>query len=180
MTARLSDPHSGETPNTYPYPRFSFYRPHDRRSAFKNEEINPVTGEVTIPVSRTKQEFKDQCDINNIIKSFKLTGQISHINAQAAQGRFEDMPDENDFQTSMNVIRSATESFAALPAKIRDRFQNNPQQFLAFCSDPENKDEAIKLGIVKKPVPAPAAPPPPPPPKGPDNLASPPAPEPPK
>lgn len=180
MSTRLADPHSGETPNTYAYPRFSFYRPHDRRSAYTGEETNPVTGEVTHPPSLTKQEFKDQCDINNIIKAFKLTGQINHISAAAAQGRFEDMPDENDFQTSMNVIRSATEAFAALPAKIRDRFQNNPSEFLAFVSDPENKDEAIKLGIVKKPVPEPAAPPPPPPPKAPDNLAPPPAPEPPK
>lgn len=180
MSARLADPHVGDTPTTFPYARFSFYRPHDRRTAYTGEETNPVTGEVTKPPSLTKQEFKDQCDINNIIKSFKLTGQINHISAAAAKGRFEDMPDEIDFQTSMNVIRSATEAFAALPAKIRDRFHNEPQEFLAFVSDPENKDEAIKLGIVKKPEPKPepSASPPPPPPRPPVTVAANPAPEP--
>lgn len=150
-----------------PYAKWSFYRPHPRFTA-TGEITNHATGEITSPPSRTKQDFKDQCDINNIIKSFKLTGQITHLNQQAAMGRFENLPDEIDFQTSMNTIRTAGLAFEALPAKLRDRFGNDPAAFLSFVADPENKDEATRLGIFNKPAePATAAggaPPPPPPP----------------
>ena len=47
----------------------------------------------------------------------------------------------------------ADEMFAELPAKIRGRFENNPQQFLDFCEDPDNEAEAIELGIANKPAP---------------------------
>lgn len=174
----------GETleARTYtPYSQWSFYRPHDRaRTAYTGRRIDRFTGEVLPPLpSRTKQEFKDQCDINNIIKAFKITGQITHISAQAAKGAYMDLPDEVDFQTSLNVIRQAEESFATLPAAIRDRFGNDPAAFLAFMSDPKNREEADRLGLLKKPEPGPAGPPnsPPPPPP---PAAPPPAPEPPK
>lgn len=146
---------------------FSFYRPH-KRVTFNNELVNHVTGEVTFPVTRTKQEFKDQCDINNILKQFKLTGQIQHINKQASMGRFEDLPDEVDFQTSLNTIRDAERAFEALPSKVRERFGNEATKFLAFLADPENRDEAQRLGLLKKPEADPVSPPPPPtPPKDP-------------
>jgi len=151
LTTLATDPHNGVTPSTFPYARFSFYRPHSRAlTAYTGTLVNPLTGEVTSPPSRTKQEFKDQCDINNIIKSFKLTGQIQHINAKAQQGRFEDLPDELDFQQSQNTIRQASLAFESLPARLRDRFGNDPTAFLAFLADPANKDEATRLGLIKK------------------------------
>lgn len=146
-----------------------------------NDITNHVTGEVSHPVSRTKQEFKDQCDINTILKQFKLTGQIKHINAQAALGRYEDLPDEVDFQSSLNTIRDAGIAFESLPAKVRDRFGNDPAKFLAFLADPENKDEAQRLGLIKKPEQAPPSAPGggnPPPSAPPPPAAPPPAPEP--
>lgn len=157
--AHTADPHTGSPTLTFPYARFSFYRPHTRSATWwTGDVINPVTGEVSRPPSRTKQDFRDQCDINNIIKQYKITGQIQHISAAAAQGRFEDLPDPIDFQQSLNTIREADQAFAALPAKLRDRFGNDPSQFLSFLSDPENLDEARRLGIVN-PLPEPASPP---------------------
>lgn len=167
--AHRADPHTGSTPLSFPYARFSFYRPHTRSATWwTGEVINPVTGEVTRPPSRTKADFAEQCDINNIIKAYKITGQIQHVSAAAKQGRFEDLPDEIDFQTSLNTIRAADQAFAALPAKLRDRFGNDPAQFLGFLSDPENGDEARRLGILN-PLPAPASPP-----NGPEPMPAPP------
>jgi phage internal scaffolding protein len=177
--AHTADPHTGGTPLSFPYARFSFYRPHTRSATWWTGEVtNPVTGEVSRPPTRTKQDFRDQCDINNIIKAYKITGQIQHISAAAAQGRFEDLPDPIDFQESLNSIRMADQAFAALPSKLRDRFGNDPTQFLSFLSDPENIDEARKLGIVN-PLPATDLPPGGPP-REPPPAAPPPAPEPPK
>lgn len=133
------------------YPLYQgHYVPHARVSE-RNEIVNPITGEISNPPSMTKQEFVKQCDINNIIKEFSLTGQISHINAQAAQGRFLDLPDNIDFQQSVHLVQHAQAAFAALPAAIRNRFHGNPAEFLAFVQDPANAAELIELGIRERP-----------------------------
>ena len=59
-------------------PRRSFYLPHKR---VQYDGSDPGTGEV-LP-SATKQEFKAECDVNNILKQYKATGMIRHVAAQA-------------------------------------------------------------------------------------------------
>lgn len=131
----------------------SFYRPH-ARVQYTGELVNHVTGEVFTPPRRVKQSFVAECDINNILKQYSKTGQIKHISAKAAQGAYVDLPDEADFQTALNTVRQAELSFSTLPAKVRDRFGNDPAQFLSFIADPENQDEAVKLGLMTaRPVP---------------------------
>lgn len=130
-----------------------FYRPHDRAATwYTGELVNHITGEIYKPPSRTKQSFLAQCDINNIIKGFQTTGMINHINAQAAQGMYADLPDEVDFQQSLETVKRGEEAFASLPSKVRARFENNPLAFMAFLADPANRDEAISLGLIDKPV----------------------------
>lgn len=142
-------------------PIWGHYRPHPRVVHPDGSRIDPTTGEVIRLPSRTKQEFVKQCDINNIIKEFTLTGQVNHISAKAAQGAYLDLPDAYDFQSSMNTVIHAQEAFMSLPAAVRDRFHNEPGEFLAFVSDPANGDELVKLGL-RNPPPRPAAAPNPP------------------
>ena len=40
--------------------------------------------------------------------------------------------------------------FLDLPAKVRDRFKNDPGQFLEFATDPSNVDELVKMGLATK------------------------------
>lgn len=135
---------------------FGHYRPH-KRVQYTGELVNPHTGQVVRPPSMTKQEFVRETDINNVIKSYSQTGMVNHINAKAAQGAYQDLPDAFDFQESLHIIKQAEEAFMTLPAKVRDRFGQDPAEFLAFLNNPENADEARKLGILK---PQEAAPPP--------------------
>jgi hypothetical protein len=37
----------------------------------------------------------------------------------------------------------------ALPADIRFRFLNDPGRFVDFCSDPANRDEMSKMGLLR-------------------------------
>lgn len=97
----------------------------------------------------TKQSFRDECDINGIMSRYVATGMLEHVNERA--GVFEDFSGF-DFAQSMNVVAKANEMFAALPAQIRKRFQNDPVAFVEFVQDESNRDEAVKLGIVNKPV----------------------------
>lgn len=127
--------------------KYSFYRPHERVT-FDNTKLDLKTGELVEVPSMAKQEFVAECDINNIIKQYSATGQLKHISARAAQGQYMDLPDDLDFQNSLEIVRRAQEAFATLPSSTRARFENDPQNFLAFLSDPANQDEAIKLGFA--------------------------------
>lgn len=139
---------------------FSFYRPHDRRkTAYTGELVDHKTGELFSPPSRTKQSFAAECDINNILVQFKQTGVFRHISAKAAQGSYQDLPDPIDFQESLELVLAAERSFETLPSKVRERFQNNPGEFLKFMADPANQDEAIKLGLATDSRPQDAPPP---------------------
>lgn len=154
MRKQSSLPLEGEIPA----PAWSFYRPHARVQEM-NELIDPNTGVVTNPPSRTKQSFLAECDINNIIKQFKVTGQIRHMNEQRAQGSYADLPDPMEFQDALHAVMDAQKSFATLPSHVRARFNNDPASFLGFMADPSNQDEIIKMGLA-----ADNRPPPPPPP----------------
>lgn len=140
-----------------------FYRPHRRSATWYTGLLeDPHTGELVQPVRRVKQSFVPECDINNILKQYKLTGQIRHISNKAAQGAYQDLPDNHDFQDAMNLVLAAQASFATLPSHVRARFLNSPAEFLAFMADPSNQDEMIKLGLAtdtRTPEPPPAPPP---------------------
>lgn len=126
----------------------SFYYPHDRSDTWWTGELeDPQTGEIYSPPSMTKQSFLAECDINNIIKQFKVTGMIQHMSAQASKGAYLDLPPPTDFQEALNTVLAAEDSFATLPSKIRARFDNDPQEFLVFMADPANQDEIISLGL---------------------------------
>lgn len=95
---------------------------------------------------RTKQSFKDECDINNIMRRFEKTGQITHLNKNAQQyGDFSEVP---EFQEAHHIVMRTAEQFQALPARVRDRFANSPENFLKFVNDPQNAEEMVALGLA--------------------------------
>lgn len=96
--------------------------------------------------SLAQQHFAEECDINTIVERFHLTGEVPQLQQLPS---FDDYEGVFDFQTAMNTIRSSQETFMSLPAKLRARFHNDPQEFLEFCSDQDNHDEARKLGLLK-------------------------------
>lgn len=105
--------------------------------------------------SLAQQSFKDECDINTIVERFRLTGTVPQLDQLPSYADYEGI---FDFHDAMNAVRQANEQFMLLPAKLRARFDNEPQKFLDFCADEDNRDEARKLGLLKPEEPAPAAP----------------------
>lgn len=98
--------------------------------------------------SMTKGSFKTQCDINVIMSRYKKTGLIQHVREA---GGFNNLPDAFDYHQAMNTIARSKQAFDALPAELRDRFSNEPARLLSFLNDPENRDEAVSLGLVPRP-----------------------------
>lgn len=94
-----------------------------------------------------QQQFKDQCDINILMARYLETGEMPQVQDGLTYGNFEGI---FDFQTAMNAVRTAEELFSQFPARIKNRFDNNPQNMIGFLSDPENREEAEFLGLIAK------------------------------
>ncbi len=109
---------------------------------------------------RTKQSFKKETDINHIMARFVKTGIITPEALATRQATFADVSEIQDFQTCQNQILEAQAAFMTLPPDLRSRFDNEPAKLLDFCKLDENKDEAIELGIISKPVETPPETPP--------------------
>lgn len=115
----------------------------------------------TGPDTPVQQQFKQDADINELVRRFGLLGKVPEpVTDPRYYGDVADMP---DLRTALERIRDAKDRFAALPSRVRTRFRNDPAELFAFLDDPSNRDEAVKLGLLKAPV-APPSPEPPPPP----------------
>lgn len=98
--------------------------------------------------SKTKQSFKDECDINLVMKKFEKEGQLPSMIKE--NPKYGDFSSPLDYQESLNTVIHANEQFAALPSSIRQRFSNDPQQFLEFAVNPKNGEELVNLGLATK------------------------------
>lgn len=122
------------------------------RHNYNRNNASEETGLSCPEPTLAQQQFKDDADINVIVERFGLTGELPQNLRTPQSGDFTNV---TDFQTAMNVVRSSQEAFAELPAKVRERFNNDPGKFLEWSYDPDNLEEARKMGLAK---PAPAAP----------------------
>jgi phage internal scaffolding protein len=95
--------------------------------------------------SRTKQNFKNECDVNNILKNYNKTGVMPE---NFNPGEYRDL-DGTDYQEYMQTVASANSMFEELPSALRKRFKNDPAQLLSFVHDDKNVDEAHKLGLLR-------------------------------
>lgn len=113
-----------------------------RRNYQESLEIPAKTGKGSL----TKQSFKDECDINTIVRKYSQTGVLTHV--RTTRPMFGDFTKVSSYQEALNAVMAAQDSFMTLDPKIRARFGNDPQQFLDFIDDPSNLDEARRLGLV--------------------------------
>ena len=100
--------------------------------------------------SLTQQQFKDDADINTIIKKYISTGgYVDPFILNDKTPVYGDVSEVGDLYVTMNIIKDAESQFLALPSEIRERFNNDPMQLLEFVADEKNIDEATKLGLVE-------------------------------
>ena len=103
----------------------------------------------TVKNFRAKQEFKEECDINMILKKFQRTEAISHWHE--FHGAYGDAT-ANDFMAAMVIVTEAQQMFDALPSELRNRFNHSPAEFLDFVQDPANADKMHELGLTDVPI----------------------------
>lgn len=117
------------------------------RSAYNYDvdEASHASGLACLDDSLTKQSFREECDINTIVRNFGLTGELPDDVRPPTYGDFIGI---FDFHSAMNAVALAKEAFDALPADVRARFHHDPGAFVDFCSNPANLDEMRKLGLA--------------------------------
>lgn len=119
---------------------------------YDSDKESRDTGLACKDKSLAQQQFKEESDINFIADRFKLTGEMPQLTDGFEWGANFDAI--FDYQTAQNAIVAGNNAFMALPAKLRARFQNDPQLLMDFLEDRDNEQEARKLGLLK-PLPEP-------------------------
>lgn len=114
---------------------------------YDQQEASEASAVTCAEPTMTQQHFKDQQDINRIVKQYAKTGVASQTTRMPLP---EDFVGITDYHTAMNAIKAGDEAFDSLPSKIRERFNNDPAEFVDFCLDEANNEEAAKLGLAYK------------------------------
>lgn len=100
-----------------------------------------------------QQHFRDQCNINKIMERYERTGVMAGPQGRGGRPMFGDVSMIGDYQNALQTVSDANEAFESLPAEIRKRFDNNPAALVDFVKNPQNRDEAIELGMLPDPRP---------------------------
>ncbi len=112
-------------------------------------QILALAPKKTYDDGRTKECYKDECDISKIMARFDRTGTISHV--AKFQGVYADFSDF-DFHEQTRRLTQGREVFDGLPAEVRREFGQSPQKFFDFVNDPANKDDLLeKLPALAQP-----------------------------
>lgn len=91
---------------------------------------------------RTQQHFKDECDINYLLRHYNDIPAPAPIYADCTQ--------YSNLQDCIDKVRAAQDDFSSVPSDIRARFANNPVDFFNFCNNPANFDELVNLGLAER------------------------------
>jgi len=97
-------------------------------------------------VSRTKQSMRDEVDINVIVARARKGHAITHV----ARGMpaFMDVSEVGDYKSALDMLRAADAFFEALPAKVRESFDNDPAIFLDSVDTVEGRARLEKAGLI--------------------------------
>lgn len=100
--------------------------------------------------SLTRQEFADECDVNNLMARFEASG-ILPSNMNTAEPRYLDVSNVPDLPTALGMLADATDAFMALPATVRRDFDNDPVKFIQFAENPDNIEKMRGWGLAPPP-----------------------------
>lgn len=107
--------------------------------------------------SRTKQHFKNETNINQIMARYRQTGLLPPGSRKAAQ--YGDFTGPESYLEAVAIIQQAQEQFDMLPSKARNAYQGDPSQLLydvaAAPTNADTKRKLQELGILKGETPAP-------------------------
>lgn len=118
---------------------------------YDSDMVTVETGLDCRDPSLAQQSSAEETDINTIVNRYLRSGVLPLIPLPPTQDEFAEI---FDFRTAMDTMLEAEKSFKALPADVRRRFDNNPAEFVDFCSNRDNLPEMRKMGLAVPEEPA--------------------------
>lgn len=111
---------------------------------------DPVKGLEFHEPSLTQQQFKDECEIESLLKAHNLSQVMGIVNNHDRQPLYADVTDIPDFHDAQNHVARATEYFEGLPSDVRSRFNNSLSEFLTTLNNPDAREALTEMGVFKK------------------------------
>lgn len=94
----------------------------------------------------TVQAGADDLETQAIYEKFVVSGSVTAFNA--LEPRYGDFSGVGDYLSCLSRLQQAQDAFDALPAKVRERFQNDPAELIAAAEDPARHGELRDLGLL--------------------------------
>ncbi len=118
-------------------------RPRTRYTPLEEQE------KIKFPPTITQQNKRESTNINLIMDKAKKTGILPSNKLNVEYG---DFTLAEDLQDAFTKVEEARTEFDRLPGKVRKKFGQNPVAIMDFLSKEENREEAIELGLIEKPL----------------------------
>lgn len=94
----------------------------------------------------TRQEFRDECDINVLMATYERTGVMNSFNRLVPQ--YLDVSNVPDLPQAIALLDAAEAAFMTLPATVRREFDNSAVKFVEFAQDPANVSRMREWGLA--------------------------------
>ena len=115
------------------------------------KDISVLTSTDTGSDSLVQQQFGEEVDVNTIMRRYGMTGSAPFGDETGVYGDFTGI---SDYDSAVERIRGAQERFMALPAEIREKFNNDPGELIRRANAMQEKE--LEAMFVEPVAPAPA------------------------
>lgn len=132
-------------------PTFDGLRRHKPRAPglYHPGVVTEATGVFTGSETLVQQQFREETDINTIVRRFGLTGALPPNVTPAMYGDFTGI---TDFETAQDMVNRVREGFLRLPAELRERFGNDPARLADYVDGLSESELAAAFPARVEPV----------------------------
>lgn len=108
---------------------------------------HPKTSIMTDCHISVQRQFKDACNINNIVRRF-ASGDLTALGRSRPFGNLLQVPE--NLQDALAIKDNIQTAFASLPLEVQAKYQT-PEALLHALSDPSQMSTLQTLGVFQKP-----------------------------
>lgn len=114
----------------------------------KDTRNKPIRRVITVtgthePVDQAQAQLTN---VQTLLEPARKKGLLDAVTRY--EGEMDDIPAKT-YEQAMNTVAQAQQMFDAMPAHVRNRFANDPKQFLEFTHNPKNAEEMKAMGLLK-------------------------------
>lgn len=105
--------------------------------------------------SMTSQEFKDECNINNILKRYSAQARVmgvplSELLPKLGSAPYGDFTNLDSYMEMQNKNARLNELFESLPSDVRAKYGNTVAGFLGALNNPDEYKFLADRGVLNK------------------------------